>query len=122
MVDPRAARGADRTILPAISRSGTTVAAALRAGLTPTAAAEFSFLLSVPVIAGAGLLEGRHAVLNVAQVGAVPWAVSFVVAFAAGIWSIRWLVALLKRGRFYAFAPYCWAVGVFTLGYALWHG
>jgi undecaprenyl-diphosphatase len=58
----------------------------------------------------------------VAQIGAVPWAVSFVAAFAAGIWSIRWLVALLKRGRFYAFAPYCWAVGAFTLGYALWHG
>lgn len=109
-------------ILPAISRSGATVAAALRAGLTPAAAAEFSFLLSIPVIAGAGLLEGRNAVLNVAQVGAVPWAVSFVIAFAAGVWSIRWLVALLRRGRFYAFAPYCWAVGVFTLVYALWHG
>ena len=109
-------------ILPAISRSGATVAAALRAGLTPAAAAEFSFLMSIPVIAGAGILEGRNAVLNVAQIGAVPWAVSFVAAFAAGIWSIRWLVALLKRGRFYAFAPYCWAVGVFTLAYALWHG
>ena len=109
-------------ILPAISRSGATVAAALRAGLTPAAAAEFSFLLSIPVIAGAGLLEGRDAVLNVAQVGAVPWAVSFAIAFAAGVWSIRWLVALLRRGRFYAFAPYCWAVGVFTLAYALWHG
>jgi len=109
-------------ILPAVSRSGATVAAALRAGLTPAAAAEFSFLMSIPVIAGAGLLEGRNAVLNVSQIGAVPWAVSFVAAFAAGIWSIRWLVALLKRGRFYAFAPYCWAVGVFTLAYALWHG
>jgi undecaprenyl-diphosphatase len=109
-------------ILPAVSRSGATIAAALRAGLTPTAAAEFSFLMSIPVIAGAGILEGRNAVLNVAQIGAVPWAVSFVAAFAAGIWSIRWLVALLKRGRFYAFAPYCVAVGVVTLGYALWHG
>ena len=109
-------------ILPAISRSGATIAAALRAGLTPAAAGEFSFLMSIPVIAGAGLLEARNAVLNVAQVGAVPWAVSFVAAFAAGIWSIRWLVALLQRGRFYAFAPYCWAVGAFTLAYALWHG
>jgi undecaprenyl-diphosphatase len=109
-------------ILPAISRSGATVAAALRAGLTPAAAAEFSFLMSIPVIAGAGLLEARDAVLSVSQIGAVPWAVSFVAAFAAGIWSIRWLVALLQRGRFYAFAPYCWAVGVFTLAYALWHG
>jgi undecaprenyl-diphosphatase len=107
-------------ILPAISRSGATVAAALWAGLTPAAAAEFSFLLSIPVIAGAGLLEARNAALNVAHVGALPWAVSFVAAFAAGIWSIRWLVKLLQRGRFYAFAPYCWAVGLFTLGYALW--
>jgi len=107
-------------ILPAISRSGATVAAALWSGLTPVAAAEFSFLMAVPVIAGAALLEGRQAVLNVAAVGAVPWVVSFVVAFASGIWSIRWLVALLRRGRFYAFAPYCWGVGVLTLVYALW--
>lgn len=109
-------------ILPAISRSGATIAAALRAGLTPAAAGDFSFLMSIPVIAGAGLLEGRNAVLNMAHVGVVPWVVSFVAAFAAGIWSIRWLVALLQRGRFYTFAPYCWAVGVFTLAYALWHG
>ena len=109
-------------ILPAISRSGATIAAALRAGLTPAAAGEFSFLMSIPVIAGAGLLEARNAALNMVHVGVVPWAVSFVAAFAAGIWSIRWLVALLRRGRFYAFAPYCWAVGLFTLAYALWHG
>jgi undecaprenyl-diphosphatase len=109
-------------ILPAISRSGATIAAALRAGLTPAAAGEFSFLMSIPVIAGAGLLEARNAALNMAHVGALPWAVSFVAAFAAGIWSIRWLVKLLQRGRFYAFAPYCWAVGLFTLAYALWHG
>src|SRR5206468_2729747 len=90
-------------ILPAISRSGATVAAALWSGLTPVAAAEFSFLMAIPVIAGAALLEGRQAVLNVAAIGPVSWAVSFVVAFASGIWSIRWLVALLQRGRFHAF-------------------
>ena len=107
-------------ILPAISRSGATVAAALWGGLTPAAAAEFSFLMAVPVIAGAAVLEGRDAVLNVAAVGAVPWLASFVVAFASGLWSIRFLVALLRRGRFYLFAPYCWAVGLLTLVYALW--
>ena len=62
------------------------------------------------------------AALTMVHIGALPWAVSFVAAFAAGIWSIRWLVALLQRGHFYAFAPYCWAVGLFTLAYALWHG
>lgn len=109
-------------ILPAISRSGATVAVALWAGLTPVAAAEFSFLLAVPVIAGAALLEGRHAVVNVAAVGLGPLIVSFVLAFASGVYAIRFLVALLRRGRFYAFAPYCWAVGVLTLVYALWLG
>ncbi len=109
-------------ILPAISRSGSTVAAALWAGLTPAAAAEFSFLLAVPVIAGAALLEGRHAMVNVAAIGLGPLIVSFVLAFVSGVFAIRFLVALLRRGRFYAFAPYCWAVGVLTLVYALWQG
>ncbi len=60
-------------------------------------------------------------IVDVAAVGTVPLAVSFVVAFAGGIWSIRFLVSLLQRGRFYAFAPYNWIVGVLTIAYALWH-
>ena len=103
-----------------VSRSGSTVCAALWAGLGPAAAAEFRFLLAVPVIAGAALVEGRHMAVNITAVGAMPLAVSFAVAFASGIWSIRFLVALLKRGRFYAFAPYNWIVGVATIVYALW--
>jgi len=106
-------------ILPAISRSGSTVAAALWAGLTPAAAAEFSFLLAVPVIAGAALLEGRHATVNIAAVGLGPLIVSFVLSFASGVFAIRFLIALLRRGRFYVFAPYCWIVGILTLGYAI---
>jgi undecaprenyl-diphosphatase len=103
-----------------ISRSGSTVAAGLWCGLTPVAAAEFSFLLAVPVIAGAALLESRHIVTGVVAVGALPLAVSFVIAFATGLWSIRFLVRLLKKGRFYAFAPYNWAVGLLTIAYGLW--
>jgi undecaprenyl-diphosphatase len=105
-----------------ISRSGSTVAAGLWCGLSPAAAAEFSFLLAVPVIGGAALLESRHIESGVAAVGAVPLAVSFVIAFAAGIWSIRFLVALLRRGRFYAFAPYNWAIGLLTIAYGIWRG
>jgi undecaprenyl-diphosphatase len=109
-------------IFPGISRSGSTVSAALWRGLAPVEAAEFSFLLAVIIIAGSGVFEARHAVANVGAVGVLPLAASFVVAFASGIWAIRFLVAMLKRGRFYAFAPYCFAIGVFTLAYALWHG
>lgn len=107
-------------IFPGISRSGSTVSAGLWARLAPVEAAEYSFLLAVPVIAGAALVEGRGMAADVVAVGAVPLAVSLAVAFASGVWSIRLLVALLRRGRFYAFAPYCWAVGAFTIAYALW--
>src|SRR5438094_976084 len=93
-----------------------------RARCSAAAAAEFSFLLAVPVIAGAALVEGRHMVVSVAAVGAVPLAVSFALAFASGIWSIRFLVALLERGHFYRFAPYNWTVAVLTIVYALWRG
>lgn len=107
-------------VLPGISRSGSTVGAGLWCGLGPVQAAEFSFLLAVPVIAGAALLEGRDAGASLAAVGTLPLAVSCVVALVSGIWAIRFLLALLRRGRFHAFAPYCWFIGAFTLAYALW--
>jgi undecaprenyl-diphosphatase len=109
-------------IFPGISRSGSTVSAALWRGLVPVDAAEFSFLLAVIIIAGSGVFEARHAGTDVSAVGTLPLLVSFVLAFATGIWAIRFLVAMLRRGRFHAFAPYCFAVGLFTVGYALWHG
>jgi undecaprenyl-diphosphatase len=109
-------------ILPGISRSGSTVSAALWRGLDPTEAAEFSFLLAVIIIAGSGVFEARKAGVSVAAVGGLPLAVSVVAAFVSGIWAIRWLVALLRRGRFHAFAPYCWGMGLLTIVYALWRG
>src|SRR2546422_1650481 len=105
-----------------VSRSGSTVCAALWGGLGPAAAAEFSFLLAIPVIAGAAILEGRHMAVNVAAVGALPLAVSFVLAFAGGIWALRFFVALLPPGPLYAFAPYNWIVGVLAVREAVWRG
>jgi undecaprenyl-diphosphatase len=108
--------------LPGVSRSGTTIGSGLWVGLGAVAAADFSFLMAIPLIAGAGLVEARHASVDIAQVGAVPLLVGCIVAFLSGVFAIRFLVAILRRGRFYAFAPYCFAVGLFTLAYALWHG
>jgi undecaprenyl-diphosphatase len=108
--------------LPGVSRSGMTIASGLWVGLGAVPAADFSFLMAIPLIAGAGLVEARHASADIAQVGAVPLLVACVVAFVSGVFAIRFLVAMLRRGRFYAFAPYCFAVGTLTLAYALWHG
>ena len=108
--------------LPGVSRSATTISSGLWVGLGAVAAADFSFLMAIPLIAGAGLVEARHASADIAQVGAVPLLVGCIVAFLSGVFAIRFLVAMLRRGRFYLFAPYCLAIGLFTLAYALWHG
>jgi len=108
--------------LPGVSRSGTTIASGLWVGLGAVSAADFSFLMAIPLIAGAGLVEARHASVDIAQIGAVPLLVGCLVAFASGVFAIRFLVAMLRRGRFYAFAPYCVAIGVLTLLYAALHG
>ena len=85
--------------LPGVSRSGTTIASGLWVGLGAVSAADFSFLMAIPLIAGAGLVEARHASVDIAQVGAVPLLVGCIVAFLAGVFAIRFLVAMLRRGR-----------------------
>ncbi len=99
-------------ILPGISRSGTTIAAALWRGVPAWRAAEFSFLMAVVVIAGSGVLEARN-------LGALPLtgglATAFVSALVAGVVAIRSLLWLLRTRRFHHFAPYLFVVGGFTL-------
>jgi undecaprenyl-diphosphatase len=108
-------------IVPAISRSGATIAVALWCGLAAAPAAEFSFIMSLIVIAGSGLLEARHI-----PAGAHPFSLAllgaFVAAMLSGIWAIRFLVRLLKRQRFHLFAPYCAGLGVLCLVWFGWLG
>jgi undecaprenyl-diphosphatase len=104
-------------ILPGISRSGSTVIAALWRRITPTAAAEFSFLMSIPAILGAVVLQVPD-VLRAEEM-AVSWPALLAGSAAAavsGIFAIRFFVELLKRQNFYVFAYYCWAAaGIFLL-------
>lgn len=105
-------------IVPAISRSGTTLAAALWSGLEAEAAAEFSFLMSIIVIAGSGLLEARH--IPPGEQGlSVGLLCAFVAAAVSGLFAIRFLVSLLKHKKFHLFAPYCAVLGVLCL---VWFG
>lgn len=101
-------------ILPAISRSGATIATALWLGIAPGPAAEFSFLLSIIAVAGSALLEARHIPAGT-DLLAPGFLIAFVAALLSGIWAIRFLVALLRRGRFHGFAPYCAVLGGFTI-------
>jgi undecaprenyl-diphosphatase len=105
------------SILPGISRSGTTIAAALWLGLNREDAARYSFLASVPIVAGASvyaLWQGRHEAAA-AGFGAAALLAGFAVSLIFGVLAIRWLVQTIRRGRLAGFAYYCWAAGAVML-------
>jgi undecaprenyl-diphosphatase len=102
-------------IAPAISRSGCTITMGILRGMDPVRAAEFSFVLGVPAIAGAALLEAPEAAKGFAQVGLPAFAVAFVTAFVTGLVAINLLRRLLRARAFHRFAPYLWALGTTTL-------
>ncbi len=108
-------------ILPGASRSGMTLAAARAAKVDAERAAEFSFLMSAPPIAGAALLEVLKAVRGPAETGAgteTGWGLCiFGAALAAvvGWFALKLLVASLKGRWFWLFGPYCLAAGLLTV-------
>lgn len=106
-------------ILPGISRSGTTVSLGLWLGLDPVRAAEFSFLMAIPTIAGAAVLQAPELSNGISSIGGAPLVFSFVTALVSGVAAIRLLIALLERRAFFRFAPYCWSIGVVTIVWAV---
>ncbi len=106
-------------ITPGISRSGSTIAVALLLGFQREWAGRFSFLLFVPAVLGAMLLESLHLKAIPNPVGPVLWGT--VAAAITGYVALRFLLATVRRGRFHLFAPYCWALGAVCLAFMFFH-
>jgi undecaprenyl-diphosphatase len=103
-------------ILPGISRSGSTVLTGLWRRLDPVKAAEFSFLMSIPAIAGAAVLMLPDIGEAGVQVGTAPLMAGSIAAGVSGVLAITVFVALLRRQNFHVFAYYCWAAaGLFLV-------
>lgn len=103
-------------IVPGISRSGSTIAAGLIAGLDREFAARFSFLLSIPVIIGAGVFELQDAVSSgIAASLVMPYACGFVTAALFGYLAIILVLKLVRQGRLAIFSYYCWGLAMLTL-------
>lgn len=102
-------------ILPGVSRSGTTIAAALWGRVDAERAAEFSFLMSMPAIGGAALLQLPEIERSLSGASAAPMAVGFAVSLVAGVAAIKSLVWLVRRRAFHTFAYYVWPVGLLFL-------
>jgi undecaprenyl-diphosphatase len=98
-------------IFPGISRSGATLVAALLLGAGRADAARFAFLLSVPAICGALLLESGELV-RLGSVGGAALAAGVVAAMVTGYLSLWLLVGLVKKGGLHRFAYYTIPVGI----------
>ncbi len=103
-------------IIPGVSRSGATIALALLLGLTRQDAGEFSFLIVIPAIFGAMLLETLHggaALHDTRFLG--PAFTGMGVALVSGILALKALLHVVNRGKLYRFSYYCLFIGVLSL-------
>ena len=107
-------------IIPGISRSGSTISAGMLRGFDRDFAVRFSFLMSLPAVVGATLLELKDAVTapNFSEqvLPLLPvYLVGVVVSAVVGYFAIRLVKSLADKGKFGNFAYYCWAVGAVSL-------
>lgn len=103
-------------VLPGVSRSGSTIAGALFAGLDRKAAADFSFLLSIPAIVGGAVLEIPDALeQGVAGINWLCVLVGMLVAGVTGYFAIRVMIGAIKKKKLWGFAVYTAVLGVFVL-------
>src|SRR5216110_2914780 len=99
-------------LIPGSSRSGSTIMPALFRKIDRPTAARYSFLLSIPAVGGAGVLELIHERHHLAQLGWTPIAVSIVVAFIFGYASIWFLLRYLRSHTTHIFIYYRFALGI----------
>ena len=97
-------------IAPGISRSGATISTGLFLGLERELAARYSFLLSIPAIVGAALIQIKDitSILDISTTGAI---FGFIASVISGYLAIKFMLKLIKEKDLLPFAYYCWIVG-----------
>lgn len=101
-------------MLPGISRSGSTICTALYANVKPQRAADFSFLMLLPIVLGATLLEIPDLMQEGVSMGLFPLLAGTVVAYLSGLVAIKVVIDFVRKGKLLYFALYCYLIG--TLG------
>lgn len=101
-------------IAPGISRSGATISTGLFLGLERELAARFSFLLSIPAILGAALVQVKDISIGL-DVNTSAFIAGFIAAALSGYLAISLMLKLIKERNLLIFAYYCWIVGAFVL-------
>jgi undecaprenyl-diphosphatase len=106
------------SLIPGVSRSGATISMAVFLGINRADIARFTFIMMLPVVAGATLVELMDIGSGSVESAYFPHlALGFVVSLIAGYYALKYLIALFKSKGIHYFAYYCWAVGIFGLIY-----
>ena len=106
-------------VVPGLSRSGTTITAGLLRGFDRDFAVKFSFILSIPTILGASVLEIPDVITEPIPSADIPsYIIGMVTAAVVGFAAMKLLTFISKRSNFTAFSFYCWAVGIVTVIFA----
>lgn len=104
-------------IAPGISRSGSTIAAGLFLGLDRKLAARYSFLLSIPAILGAALIQAKDIVSFDSGLGVLIG--GFISALIFSYLAVKFMMSYIQKHSLIVFSYYCWIVGALTLGISL---
>ena len=100
-------------IIPGLSRSGTTISVGMMRGFDRSFAVRFSFLMSIPAVLGATVLELKDAIEAGIDTSMLPvYLVGVAVSAVVGYFAIRLVKSLADKEKFGKFAYYCWAVGL----------
>lgn len=99
-------------IIPGISRSGATISTGLFCGLEREFSGKFSFLLSIPAVLGATLLEFRKV-----ESSSEVWIglVGMATAFCVGLVALKFLMKIIRKGKLFIFSYYCWGMGILMI-------
>ncbi len=100
-------------IAPGISRSGSTIAAGLFSGLERKLAARYSFLLSIPAILGAALIQAKDIASFDTNMGVA--VAGFLSAMVFSYLAVKFMMSYIQKHSLVIFAYYCWIVGAVTL-------
>ncbi len=110
------------SVLPGLSRSGTTISTSVLLGIDRRKAARFSFLMVLPVIFGKMILEIKKITESEAVnegLDLLPLLLGFFAAFVTGLLACKWMIALVRRAKLKYFSLYCFVVAGVLLIYEL---
>jgi Uncharacterized bacitracin resistance protein len=102
-------------VLPAISRSGATIATGMLIGNKKSDIAKFSFLMVLIPIVGANLVEMKSGNFTAEGTSVSIILAGFITAFISGYFACKWMINLVKKGKLIWFAVYCVLIGIFSI-------